>query len=121
MGSVATSFMVFTCYAGWWYQRLIRKRFILTVEDIYRCVNDENTSGTEMDNMGPSEDHSADAPLLSVIGDGAPLEEADHEESPFVASTLVKFMAPTSAATAFHIARMPVGEIHNKIETLGSE
>lgn len=121
MGSVATSFMAFTCYVGWWYQRLIRKRFLLTVEDIYRCANDENTSGTAMENMGPREDHSVDAPLLSVIGDGAPLEEADHEESPFVASTPVKVMAPTSAATTFHIARKPVGEIHNKIETLGSE
>ncbi len=83
MGTVATGFMVITCYIGWWYQRLIRKRFILTVEDIYRCGSDENTSGMEMDNMGPSDDHGADAPLLSVTGDGAPLEEPDHEDSAF--------------------------------------
>jgi hypothetical protein len=120
MGSVATGFMAFTCYVGWRYQRLIRKRFILTVEDIYRCGNDENSSGTEMDNMRPSDDRSADAPFLSAMGDGAPLEEADQEELLFDASTPVRVMAPTSTASTFHITRKPVG-IHTKIETLCSE
>ncbi len=27
MGSTATIFMAFNCYFGWWYQRLIRRRF----------------------------------------------------------------------------------------------
>lgn len=67
MGSVATGFMAFNYYVGWWYQRLIRKRFILTVEDIYRCGNDKNTSSIEMEKMVQSDSHSAEAPLLSAI------------------------------------------------------
>jgi hypothetical protein len=112
--------MAFTCYVGWWYQRLIQNRFILTIEDIYRCENDENNSDMEMDNMGPSDDHSADAPL-TVMEDGAQLEELYPAESPFDASAPVKVMAPTSVASTIHITKRPIGEGPTKIETLDSE
>jgi hypothetical protein len=121
MGIVATGFMAFTCCVGWWYQRLIHKRFILTVEDIYRCGDDENISGTEMDTMEPSDDHAADVPPLSVMGDGPPLEEEDHKDSAFDASTPLRVLAPTSAANTFYIMRKPVGVVNPKIEILGSE
>ena len=71
--------------------------------------------------MAQGDSHSAEAPLLSAIGDGAPLEELDHEESTFEAPTPVRVVAPISAATTFHIARKPVGVLRTKIETLGSE
>jgi hypothetical protein len=93
----------------------------LTVEDIYRCGNGENLSGTEMDAMAPSDDHAADVPLLSVMGDGPPLEEEDHEDSAFDASTPLRVPAPTSAANTFYITRKSVGEVNPKIETLDSE
>ncbi|TAQ83360.1 hypothetical protein B7494_g8318 [Chlorociboria aeruginascens] len=34
MGATATIFMALNCYIGWWYQRLIRKRFTEAVKDI---------------------------------------------------------------------------------------
>jgi len=37
-----------------------------------------------------SDDHSADAPRQTIMGDGAPLEELDHEKSLFDASAPVK-------------------------------
>ncbi len=36
MGSVATSFMALACYVGYWYQRLLRKRFIEEVESLFQ-------------------------------------------------------------------------------------
>jgi hypothetical protein len=35
MGSVASAFMVVICYVGWWYQRLVRRRFEYAVEELY--------------------------------------------------------------------------------------
>jgi hypothetical protein len=63
---------------------------------------------------------TVDAPPLSVMGDGPPLEVEDHEDSTFEASMPVRVLAPTSACKTFDISRKPVGE-NTKIETLGSE
>jgi ABC-type multidrug transport system fused ATPase/permease subunit len=42
VGSIAMVFMVFNCYVGWWYQKLIRRRFtnvVMALEpDVYRQV-----------------------------------------------------------------------------------
>ena len=35
MGSTASVFMALTCYIGWWYQKLIRRRFTDAVKDLY--------------------------------------------------------------------------------------
>ena len=50
IGSVATAFMAFNCYAGWWYQHLVRKWF---VEEVGRINNyDHNRNATAPN--GPS-------------------------------------------------------------------
>jgi hypothetical protein len=125
MGSVATGFMAFTCYVGWWYQRLIRKRFVLMVEDIYRCGIVENNSGGETDNQGPNDDHSADDPLLSTIADGPPLEELVTPESEsddpttMAPRTRTSTSANASASTTGDLSAQPLVEI--ELENLGSE
>ncbi|KAK0124495.1 hypothetical protein ONS95_009445 [Cadophora gregata] len=35
MGAISTVFMVVVCYTGWWYQRLVRRRFEYAVEELY--------------------------------------------------------------------------------------
>ncbi|KAG4428815.1 hypothetical protein IFR05_015700 [Cadophora sp. M221] len=35
MGASATVFMVLACYIGWWYQRLVKRRFEFAVEEMY--------------------------------------------------------------------------------------
>lgn len=35
MGITATAFMVFTAYAGWWYQNFVRRRFLDAVRNLY--------------------------------------------------------------------------------------
>jgi cbb3-type cytochrome oxidase subunit 3 len=34
MARVATMFISFICYIGWWYQRLIRRRFTDAVKEM---------------------------------------------------------------------------------------
>jgi hypothetical protein len=41
MGSTATVFMALNCYFGWWYQRLVRKRFTDAVKDMYTNMSIE--------------------------------------------------------------------------------
>lgn len=35
MGLTSTVFMTVVCYIGWWYQRLVRRRFEYAVEEMY--------------------------------------------------------------------------------------
>jgi hypothetical protein len=35
MGGLATAFMALTCYGGWWYQRMIRHKFIDAVQGMW--------------------------------------------------------------------------------------
>jgi hypothetical protein len=45
MGSLATAFMAVTCYGGWWYQRMIRHKFIEAVKGMWIPGSFLTTSG----------------------------------------------------------------------------
>jgi hypothetical protein len=69
MGSTATIFMGLNCYVGWWYQRLVRKRFTNAVRMmyIYRDVMPPRggEDGREDDMRKSSEGSNSEQPLLS--------------------------------------------------------
>lgn len=78
MGVVATAFMALNTYIGWWYQRLIRRRFTDAVKEMYIPGNFESIEGVRpgwsgmeggagMSDIGsPLEtQNSATAPLLA--------------------------------------------------------
>jgi hypothetical protein len=68
MGSLATVFMALTAYIGWWYQRLIRKRFTDAVKEMYIPDTIEGVAieWGSMDSGGAPLDHSdsMEVPLL---------------------------------------------------------
>lgn len=105
VGIVAAGFMAFTCYVGWWYQRFIRKQFILTVEDIYRHGDAEKIIEVKTIAKCSSDEHSADGPLPHVMGDGAPAEENDVQDSLSDDSTSPTTMAPISALSNSNIMK----------------
>ncbi|KAH8595794.1 hypothetical protein B0O99DRAFT_143579 [Bisporella sp. PMI_857] len=57
MGSTATVFMAVNCYTGWWYQRLIRRRFV----DVVKKMDMQATPGTS---PMTSDEHVGDAASL---------------------------------------------------------
>lgn len=78
MGVVATVFMALTTYIGWWYQRLIRRRFTDAVKEMYIPGDFHSIEGVRpgwgsMEGMG------------GMGGIGAPLELQNSMTSPLLA------------------------------------
>lgn len=63
MGITATAFMALNCYIGWWYQRLIRHRYIAAVENMYKSPAMERNIASPVISASRSGD-SMDEPLL---------------------------------------------------------
>ncbi|KAE8451955.1 hypothetical protein EG329_002119 [Mollisiaceae sp. DMI_Dod_QoI] len=55
MGSVATVFMAITTYMGWWYQKLIRRRFTDAVKEMFEP---DSIEGVELRKVNHSRDES---------------------------------------------------------------
>src|ERR1700693_3521113 len=51
MGALATVFIAVTCYGGWWYQRMIRHKFIEAVKRMWILGSFLTTPGS---GRGPS-------------------------------------------------------------------
>lgn len=88
MGSTATIFMGIYCYIGWWYQRLVRKRFTDAVRMMYvprDIMSARERQDDTDDEMRKSSDGGGDAqPLLSGEDDArrwAKIAEQAIEES----------------------------------------
>jgi hypothetical protein len=80
MGALATVFMAVTCYGGWWYQRMIRNKFIEAVKDMWIPGSFLTTQGSGRDLSGgavtrPDERDSMMDPLLP--GEASPMWSED--------------------------------------------
>ncbi|KAH7360718.1 hypothetical protein BKA65DRAFT_493827 [Rhexocercosporidium sp. MPI-PUGE-AT-0058] len=72
MGAVSTVFMVVVCYIGWWYQRLVKRRFEFAVEEMYIPPSIDGLA------VGRSGSDRADSPFGSH-DDAEPLLGTDEE------------------------------------------
>ncbi|KAH8791445.1 hypothetical protein BGZ57DRAFT_589460 [Hyaloscypha finlandica] len=80
MGALATVFMAVTCYGGWWYQRMIRQKFIEAVKGMWIPGSFLTTQGSGRDLSGgavtrPDERDSMMDPLLP--GEASPMWSED--------------------------------------------
>ena len=80
MGSLATAFMAVTCYGGWWYQRMIRHRFIEAVKGMWIPGSILATIGSDIGPSGravtkPDDRDSMVDPLLP--GEASPMWPGD--------------------------------------------
>ncbi|KUJ21152.1 uncharacterized protein LY89DRAFT_715422 [Mollisia scopiformis] len=64
MGSVATMFMAWTTYVGWWYQKLIRRRFTDAVKEMFEP---EPIEGVELRRMDGG---AGDTVEIEFVGEG---------------------------------------------------
>lgn len=79
MGSTATVFMAINCYIGWWYQRLIRHRFIDVVKSMYMPPPDAPLPDRD---ESPGDEQGDEAALLlgGNHGDAEERQAQDEED-----------------------------------------
>jgi len=85
MGSLATAFMAVTCYGGWWYQKMIRHRFIEAVKGMWIPGSFLTTTGSSisLSSRAVTKPDDHDSMMDSLLpGEASPMWSEDGS-SPF--------------------------------------
>ena len=78
MGATSTVFMVVVCYTGWWYQRLVRRRFEYAVEELYIPPRIEGiVAGLSTDRPDSPFDYGGHDDTEPLLGRDETLQELD--------------------------------------------
>lgn len=81
MGALATAFMAVTCYGGWWYQRMIRHKFIEAVKGMWIpgiLMNDNPGSGIGPSGRAPTRPDGRDSMMDPLLpGQASPMWSED--------------------------------------------
>ncbi|PMD20249.1 hypothetical protein NA56DRAFT_175684 [Hyaloscypha hepaticicola] len=111
MGSLATAFMAVTCYGGWWYQHMIRHKFIEAVKGMWIPGSFLSTSGSGPFGRAVTRPESRDSimdPLLTGLAspmwsdDGFSLHKSRNSDLGRHSYARDSFSGPAGMASSIH-------------------
>lgn len=103
MGSVATMFMAWTTYVGWWYQKLIRRRFTDAVKEMFEA---DSIEGVELRPVGGG----ADGLEVELVREGQGGKGRDSMSVPLLRMDSARIWA-TSTNSAIDPARLSMSTL----------